>query len=108
MRHRSLFLRGGIPAIFLIALTITPLYAAGQLSADFGKQVEFVPLVRHMISQVYCYDIGTTDCETTSHFGTHFTKEHTLGFLLDGPRSKMNALGFKPLYVCETRSNTGV
>lgn len=108
MRKRNMFLGSSALLILLTLAVAIPLYAAGTLSADFGKFIEFKPLVRHMISQVHCYDVGTNDCETTSHFGSNFTKEHTLGFLLDGSRHRMNALNFKPLYLCEARDGSGV
>src|SRR3989344_8110487 len=108
MNHKIKLLSGvGVAALF-ISLMGLPLLAADGMDADFGRTVEFVPLVKHMMSQVHCYDTGTDDCETTDHFGTSFTKEHTLGFLLDGSRSKMRTLGFEPLYVCESRDDSGV
>lgn len=101
-------LKGTVVATFLMLVIGIPLYAAGHLGADFGKSIEFKPLVRHMMSQVHCYDEGTDDCETTDHMGTSFTKEHTLGFLLDGSRSKVSRLGLEPLYICEARDDSGV
>ena len=107
MHKRNWLLGSG--ALTLLALVVgIPLYAASGPSADFGKTIEFLPLVRHMISQVHCYDTGTDNCETTDHMGTSFTKEHTLGFLLDGSKSKMTTLGFKPVYLCEARDDSGV
>ena len=71
--------------------------------------MEFTPLVRHMVSQLHCYDTGTDDCETTPHFSNSgFTKEHTMGFLLNGSRRAMRARGFKPLYLCKTRNDNNV
>ena len=93
----------------LLALIVgLPLYAATNLSADLGKRVEYVPLVRHMMSQLHCYDTGTDDCETFDHFGSGFDKEHTMGFLFDGSRSQMRRLGFEPLYLCEARDDSGL
>lgn len=107
MSKRKILLGSGIIAAFaLIALSL-PLYAANQ-NADYGRSVEFVPFVRHMMSQLHCYDTGTNECEKTSHLGTSFTKEHTMGFLLDGSRHRLSQFGFEPVYVCEGRHNSGV
>lgn len=107
--HKVNFLLGGSMVAVMLALVVgIPLYAAGHLTADFDKFIEFKPLVRHMISQVHCYDEGTDDCETTDHLGASFTKEHTLGFLVDGSTSKMRRLGLEPVYVCEDRDDSGV
>jgi hypothetical protein len=108
MHKRSWYLGGGALITLLTLAVGIPLYAANGPAADFGKTVEFLPLVRHMISQVHCYDIGTDDCEAKNHLGTTFTKEHTLGFLIDGSSRKMSQLGFKPVYLCEARDNSGV
>ncbi len=109
MNKRNLLLGGGIAATLFALVAGAPLYAAiNDMAADYGRSVEFVPLVRHMMSQVHCYDTGTEDCEEADHIGTTFTKEHTLGFLLDGSKSKMTALGFKPVYLCEARDDSGV
>ncbi len=108
MPKRSLILKSKITATLLALVIGLPLYAAADLTADFGKRVEYVPLVRHMMSQVHCYDTGTDDCETKSHLGTNFTKEYTLGFLLDGSRRRMKHLGFEPLYLCKSRDDNGV
>jgi hypothetical protein len=108
MRKRSIVVGGGAFATLLALVVGLPLYAAADLTADFGRTVDFEPLVRHMMSQVHCYDTGTDDCEDTHHFGNSFTKEHTLGFLLDGSRRKMSERGFEPLYVCESRDDSGV
>ncbi len=105
MNKRNILL--GSTAIFVLLIGL-PLYAASHFSADYGRSISFTPLVRHMISQVHCYDIGTDDCETTSHLGNVFTKEHTLGFILDGSARKMSERGFKPLYLCEARDKSGV
>lgn len=97
-------------AFALLALVVgLPLYAiVGDPKADYGRTVEFVPLVRHMMSQVHCYDTGTDNCENERHFGGSFTKEHTLGFLLDGSRRRLRERDFEPLYLCETRDDSGV
>lgn len=108
MYSMKTLLKGTVVATFLMLVIGIPLYAAGHLGADFGKSIEFKPLVRHMMSQVHCYDEGTDDCETTDHMGTSFTKENTLGFLLDGSRSKVSRLGLEPLYICEARDDSGV
>jgi len=101
----KLFSGIGVAALFISLLGL-PLLAANGMDADFGRTVEFVPLVRHMMSQLHCYDTGTDDCEETDHLGSNFTKEHTLGFLLDGSRSKMSQRGFVELYVCEARDDS--
>jgi hypothetical protein len=98
-----------VGSIAIIAALIgLPLYAVTSLTEDFGKHVDFMPLVRHMISQVHCYDTGTTECENHSHLGTHFTKEHTMGFLFDGSSRKMRDLGFEPLFLCKARDHSGL
>lgn len=96
---------GMLSTLFIAVLSIGPLSAA-TATEDYGTFVEFKPLVRHMISQLHCYDVGTDDCEDTSHLGTNFTKEHTLGFLLYGSSRRMSSLGYKPLYLCEARNNS--
>ena len=107
MRKRSVVFGGGAFATLLALVVGLPLYAAVDDSlADYGQTIEFVPLVRHMMSQVHCYDTGTDDCETESHFDASFTKEHTLGFLLDGSRRRMTERGFEELYICEGRDDS--
>jgi hypothetical protein len=100
-------LRGSMVAALLLFSGL-PIWAASDSSSDFGKFIEFKPLVRHMISQVHCYDTGSDDCETDAHLGASFTKEHTMGFLLDGSSRKMQDRGFEPLYFCEARDDSGV
>lgn len=107
MRKRSVLLGGGAFATLLALFIGLPLYAAvSDPSADYGRSIEFVPLVRHMMSQLHCYDTGTDKCETEHHFDTSFTKEHTLGFLLDGSRRKLTDRGFEELYICESRDDS--
>ena len=108
MQKKSWAAAGGMATALLFLVVGIPLYAAINSSADYGKLVDFEPLVRHMISQVHCYDTGTDDCEKESHMGSKFTKEHTMGFMLDGSSRKMSERGFLPLYLCEARDNSGV
>jgi hypothetical protein len=107
MQKRNIVFGGGAIAALLAFIVGLPLYAAFEdMTADYGRSVAFVPLVRHMMSQVHCYDTGTEDCEGTRHLGSSFTKEHTLGFLLDGSRKKMQQRGFEELYICEARDDS--
>lgn len=107
MRQRSVLFGTGAFA-FLLALIIgPPVYALiNNHTADFGQTVEFVPLVRHMMSQVHCYDTGTTECEHARHLDASFTKEHTMGFLLDGSRRKLRDRGFEEFYLCTARDDS--
>src|SRR3989344_5773700 len=107
MRNRSIVFGAGTCAILLALAVGLPLYAAvNEMSADYGRTIEFVPLVRHMMSQLHCYDTGTDDCEDTNHFTSSFTKEPTLGFLLDGSRRKLSDRDFKELYLCQARDDS--
>jgi hypothetical protein len=110
MRTPSRVLGSGVVAALAILFIGLPLYAGMTASptADFGRSVEFLPLVRHALSQLHCYDVGTDECEKTSHMGNKFMKEHTLGFLLDGSNKKMEKAGFEPLYLCESRDDDHV
>jgi hypothetical protein len=71
-------------------------------AADLGTRFEYLPIVRHQISQRHCYDTGNSHCETPDRNKPAFAKEFTLGFLFDGLGPRNNQF-FSPIYACLAR-----
>lgn len=78
-------------AVILIVAAVYGSFLGARLSGPDRGSV-YRPLVRHRISEIHCYDTGTTACEQET---PAFSKEFTVGYLL-ADRSQ----GTRALYFC--------